>query len=45
MSSPTLHSYVGSYFERLRATIDHIPLERIELVGEILGAAGEGLAA
>jgi D-sedoheptulose 7-phosphate isomerase len=41
MSTPTLHTYVGSYFERLRDTIDHIPLERIERVGEILFRAYE----
>lgn len=36
MSSASLHGYVGSYFDRLRDTIDRIPLERIERVGEIL---------
>jgi D-sedoheptulose 7-phosphate isomerase len=41
VSSPTLHTYIGSYFERLRATIDRIPLERIERVGEILFRAYE----
>ena len=30
MSSNGLHGYVESYFERLRGTIDRIPLERIE---------------
>jgi D-sedoheptulose 7-phosphate isomerase len=39
MSSETLHSYVESYFERLRGTIDRIPLERIERIGEILFGA------
>ncbi len=36
MSSETLHSYVESYFGRLRDTLDRIPLERIERIGEIL---------
>ncbi len=36
MSSDGLHGYVESYFERLRGTIDRIPLERVERVGEIL---------
>lgn len=36
MTSASLHGYVGTYFDRLRATIDRIPLERIERVGEIL---------
>lgn len=39
MSTPTLHSYVGSYFERLRTTIDALPLHRIERIGEILFGA------
>jgi D-sedoheptulose 7-phosphate isomerase len=34
--SATLHGYVESYFDRLRATIDRIPLERIERMGDIL---------
>lgn len=36
MSPETLHGYVESYFGRLRDTIDRIPLERIERVGEVL---------
>jgi phosphoheptose isomerase len=41
MSTPTLHSYVGSYLQRLRATIERMPLDRIERVGEILFRAYE----
>jgi D-sedoheptulose 7-phosphate isomerase len=40
MSSPTLHSFVGSY-QRLQATIDRLPLQRIEAIGEILFRAYE----
>lgn len=36
MTSATLHAYVELYFERLRGTIDRIPLERIERIGDIL---------
>lgn len=41
MSAPTLHTYVGSYLQRLRATIERMPLDRIERVGEILFRAYE----
>lgn len=41
MSSPTLQSFVSAYFERLHATLDRIPLQRIELIGEILFRAYE----
>jgi D-sedoheptulose 7-phosphate isomerase len=41
MSSEGLHGYVESYFDRLRGTIDRIPLERIERIGEILFRAYE----
>jgi D-sedoheptulose 7-phosphate isomerase len=41
MSTPTLHTYVGSYLQRLRATIERMPLDRIERVGEILFRAYE----
>jgi D-sedoheptulose 7-phosphate isomerase len=41
MSTPTLHTYVGSYLQRLSSTIERMPLDRIERVGEILFRAYE----
>lgn len=36
MSPPTLHAYVESYFERLRGSLDSLPLEGVERIGETL---------
>jgi D-sedoheptulose 7-phosphate isomerase len=36
MSDGSLSEYVRRYFERLKTTIDAMPIERIEAIGEIL---------
>lgn len=39
MSGSPLREYVTAYFERLKALLDEIPLERVEAMGEILYGA------